>query len=562
MTWVILGLSIFVVFLIGINAAMTFAMVEAAKESKVSSSDIMLSQETGRPVQVANNEFTAANGRLTVRAGVNVANTSVGGSRKILSKANGKDTLVTVSAEFAKYELKIKSCMPNSYFSAMTQFVMKQGAVYMELDVLGFVRQPRGNSYFGTVVVLLTHIGRVIIDGDRLSYIDDIGHYFADAGFTIDTHNRRLLNLLEMIAVINSIPSEAYECYDSGKDGPKPAFPDDFAVYTKGYSNCLALGKDMCSNATDAQKKTLVKIEGNTFAYSEGYLVVSATHQYQMETNVFPSRSDKFMAMRGRRVLDQKAAPDMERSIRFMTEKKNFTSVEDLADAVNTGYYCEEDFYNTTERNGGKLINGYKTDDDTFSASYQGVVSIGKHKEVRHWAMYFKDQRYIVHLYDKETQNSSGVYHPVRLDMINVTSNMIVKISEFDEFNTSANFSALLYKPGTGVPTTCHYYGEPKDPQVTSASANPGGGVVELDERIFTYRPYPNADADAIEDWKVLNATNTDAGLKPWEQVGVEPSKYNFTNNVNTSNATGRRLLGSGGSPPPPPPRLTLSLQS
>ena len=351
----IIGLCTFIVCLIGLNSAMTFAMIEVAKESKVDG-DVMISKATGDPIQVANNEYTAANGRLTVREGIaNTSSSSSSGgvSRKLLSMYDGSNTLVTVSAEAAEHEVKLKSCMPNSYFSKMKQFIIKKGAVYMELNVLGFVRQPRGNSFYGTVVVIITHIGRITIDGETLSYVDDIGHMFAEAGFDVELSSRRLLGTLEMIAILNAVPAEAYECYDPVVDGPKPVFPDDFAVYTRSYQNCrTSAGENLCANVTNARLADLVEIEGYTFAKAEGYQIISSTHQYSMETWAFPSRTDKYMVIDVRTIFDPLEWPDMESSVRYMTELKSLNTIGDLMAAVHTGYYCEDQYSNITQRNG------------------------------------------------------------------------------------------------------------------------------------------------------------------------------------------------------------------
>ena len=45
----------------------------------------------------------------------------------------------------------------------------------MQLAVSGYVRISKPNSYCGTVVVLVTALGQVTVDGGTLTFIEELG---------------------------------------------------------------------------------------------------------------------------------------------------------------------------------------------------------------------------------------------------------------------------------------------------------------------------------------------------------------------------------------------------
>jgi hypothetical protein len=288
-TRIIAALIVLIFALMGINAALTLGMIEAAKESHITG-NVMQSAVTGEPVQVASSDFKiSGGGRLTGR----VANATAE-SLSASSSVNRGGGLVTVTAEAAKYEMKLESCMPNSFWSELKTFVIKQTAVYMELDVHGFVRMPRANSLYGTAIILITTIGRITVDGETLSFTDDVGAIFAEAGFNMDKKGRRLMGLLDIVGFFNAIPAEKYACYVPSEDGPKPTFPGSFMAKVTNYQVCdhpmqAALGmKKPCANLTDAEEATLETLAeqrpGVKFVKSEGYQLVSDEAKFSLET--------------------------------------------------------------------------------------------------------------------------------------------------------------------------------------------------------------------------------------------------------------------------------------
>ncbi|XRB14379.1 EF-hand domain-containing protein [Pseudoscourfieldia marina] len=92
---------------------------------------------------------------------------------------------------------ELMSCLPNAFFRELQRFEVTKGLAHIDLVVLGYARLPSAKSKYGTTVQLVTHIGRIVLDGTEMTFVDDIGHIFKDAGFELDRHDkRRLLGLL------------------------------------------------------------------------------------------------------------------------------------------------------------------------------------------------------------------------------------------------------------------------------------------------------------------------------------------------------------------------------
>jgi hypothetical protein len=533
----------------------------------------MTSAETGEPVQTASREFTiSADGHLSTRAATAVTNAStdttkkygygrrrltavdvdvVQSGRQILA-ANGAPS-VTVTSEAAKYELGMKSCMPNSFFSELKTFIIKQTAVYMELDVLGFVRMPKSNSLYGTVVVIVTHIGRITVDGDTLSFMDDIGTIFKEAGFAVDKKGRRLMGLLEIVGFFNSIPAEKYACYSPIVDGPKPNFPNNFAADVTNYQACKnpmvpdalggAQGADSCANITAADAAKLVTLPGQgdkKFAKSSGYQIVSWEQKMSLETWVMPARSDKYVFVEARRVVNA-SEPDMVATVSYMAKiDATLTTAAKLAAVVRTGYYCVDNYLNTSSAAPGKG-SGFGTPPKDFSATYQGVTSIDGHASVRHWTVFF-EKEFLWYLYDKAVDGQPGVYHPVRLEAIHAKTNTLVKVLDFGPMTvlSTADLTAIASGPGMNKPGTCFQHGTPL--QGTSAGIDPGGGMIEPAQWLVTPSPYPDADKATIAFHEQIRAElfsmNLTGVADPYKSIsGPMP-----TNPGNSSSSKRRRL--------------------
>ena len=151
----IIGLVLFVVALIGINSAMTFMMVELAKETKAEPDGIM---------------------RVNTIDGTKGA--------VVRTAANGEPAPLT-------------SALPDSAFAELKQFEIKsENGAFLSLMVLRIPDAARSKT--GNVVKIITYAGFIILDGAEMTFEEVVGKVFSEAGFDV-INGRKLLGLYELI---------------------------------------------------------------------------------------------------------------------------------------------------------------------------------------------------------------------------------------------------------------------------------------------------------------------------------------------------------------------------
>lgn len=77
----------------------------------------------------------------------------------------------------------------------------------MSLFITGLARLPRpGNSIYGSVVIIVTQIGQITMDGANLFFSTTVSPIFQEAGFAVtsSTGGRKLLGLYELVGFFNS----------------------------------------------------------------------------------------------------------------------------------------------------------------------------------------------------------------------------------------------------------------------------------------------------------------------------------------------------------------------
>ena len=168
----IIGLVLFIIALIGINAAMTFMMVELAKETKAEPDGIM---------------------RVNTIDGTKGA--------VVRTAANGEPAPLT-------------SALPDSAFAELKQFEIKsENGAFLSLMVLGWYRIPdAARSKTGNVVKIITYAGFIILDGAEMTFEEVVGNVFSEAGFDV-INGRKLLGMYELIGKICfPVPYCPYQC--------------------------------------------------------------------------------------------------------------------------------------------------------------------------------------------------------------------------------------------------------------------------------------------------------------------------------------------------------------
>ncbi len=84
------------------------------------------------------------------------------------------------------------------------------------------LRAAEAYSRHGTVVVVYTHLGEIILDGEAVSFHETLSGAFSRAGFAIDANGRRLLGVVEMLGIFKLIRSAANFNVSAGGAGPGP----------------------------------------------------------------------------------------------------------------------------------------------------------------------------------------------------------------------------------------------------------------------------------------------------------------------------------------------------
>ena len=263
---VLLGL---ILVLVGAITGLTFVVVELSKDTTPSSSGVM----------------------------------EVKGKIRVLP--NGTAVPVTMrTGEVEKISQPLSSCMPDSYFKEMKQFSIENGLTKLAVTVDGYVRLPRPNSVHGTVVILITPIGRITLDGKGLEFESNVGDVLAEAGFVVDAQRRRLHGLYELSAFFNSIPEENFSCFDSEKDGSKPSFPSTYSADVTVMYNCdpnaqdastQGVSKRRCEGAKPAGLKNIT-LYGDDIQFAVGYskTYVDLKNKRSREEWHFPGRMDDY----------------------------------------------------------------------------------------------------------------------------------------------------------------------------------------------------------------------------------------------------------------------------
>ena len=116
----------------------------------------------------------------------------------------------------------------------------------VSLNILGWARMPEDHSLHGTVVVIVTQVGTVTIDGSELAFEDSVAPFFSKAGFSVSSTGRRLQGLYKVAAFLNSIESIEDGCGHVSYN--LPTIPSSFYAKGTGYSRCVVQGVDRCAN--------------------------------------------------------------------------------------------------------------------------------------------------------------------------------------------------------------------------------------------------------------------------------------------------------------------------
>lgn len=138
----------------------------------------------------------------------------------------------------ATQSLPLSSGLPDTAFYELQHVgITSATGATMHLTVLGFIRTPSPSGQ-ASVVTLITHIGRVILSGSELSYVDDTqAELFYNAGFpTSSSGSRRLLQVQTLFGLFNAVSSLSNTTTYAV---PSPSLPDSFVMFARRRTPCI-----------------------------------------------------------------------------------------------------------------------------------------------------------------------------------------------------------------------------------------------------------------------------------------------------------------------------------
>lgn len=215
---------------------MTFVAVRLAADTSVDDTYVMRVKGTDEPARTASADMTvSADGTLMTREVV-----AVDGSRRLLEA----DAIKPLATRATHMEHKLSSTMPDKYFKQLEFFEIRNDfGSSLAVRVHAVVRVPRKKSMCGSVLILVTQLGRITLDGDSMAFDDNIGAMFAEAGFGISNdadaaldYRRRLSDGTEIMGLFNFVGSvdEEWEC----PNVPAPEIPQDYTLTMMKWLPC------------------------------------------------------------------------------------------------------------------------------------------------------------------------------------------------------------------------------------------------------------------------------------------------------------------------------------
>ena len=181
---------------------------------------------------------------------------------------NGAESaLMSTSAQAINATLD--SRMTDETLHALTHFaVISPNGAHVRLNVLGTMRLPRKcEGEIGSLVIIVTAVGQITLEGTQMTFENEVGSYFAKAGFSLAESGRRLNGLNEIIAVFSSLKEADYLDYDGCTDGAIPSVPQNAAYdYTIFFScaNPANEFEDRCKHFDDSLTAV---VDGERYAY-------------------------------------------------------------------------------------------------------------------------------------------------------------------------------------------------------------------------------------------------------------------------------------------------------
>jgi len=163
-------------------------------------------------------------------------------------------------------ELAIDSRLPDSAWDELKYIdVRNDNGGSVHLFVQAFTRIPSTNALHGSYVKIHSTIGTIILDGDLMTFSDNLSTgAFADAQFAVTSSGRRLVGIIYLIGFFNQIPS--FDGWNTTYDTP-PLIPSVFYANASLLYACTYGNSNLCDNA-DVPAEAITVLDDKLWAVS------------------------------------------------------------------------------------------------------------------------------------------------------------------------------------------------------------------------------------------------------------------------------------------------------
>lgn len=238
--------------LVLIQSLFVWMIITLTQEVKVNDNNEMVASGSGgdRPLKVQNSEFVVdSSGNLVI--------TDTDGNRRLEelaidgSLASPSSASVVATRKAYKYHA-LSSTLPLKYYTEMEWMAVEsESGSRVTLRIDGVTNIPRHGAKCGSILVITTQQGRIELDDTEISFDNNIGSIFSEAGLDVawpnatDTSSRRRLNSdVSLTALFNTIGEEEWIC----ESVESPELPNLYAANVTLITDCIdETGKDICT---------------------------------------------------------------------------------------------------------------------------------------------------------------------------------------------------------------------------------------------------------------------------------------------------------------------------
>ena len=234
------GLFFLLLVLLAAIGGLMFEIIERTKESNVGGDGRMVVKGSNAVVQTASSDLTLENGVLVVRGNANRRRQGCGENET----CPAEPIKTAANSEF----MGLSSLMSVDNLGEMKNMKIGQGNSFILFNVLAVARYEDPTARHGSVLVLYTHLGVIILDGTAVMFEERLANTFSRAGLQVDpSTNRRLLGVVDVLGMFNMINRAAKD--NPELDGAGPAMlPTYFKANITTLDLCEYEGSDTYCN--------------------------------------------------------------------------------------------------------------------------------------------------------------------------------------------------------------------------------------------------------------------------------------------------------------------------